>query len=184
MKIAVGLKNNWQNIHLLEIMFNVGVHMLSLAGEHLLVQICFMFFISFGSVVVCVGSSQHCPEGKETPRLIPEPKSMVSTRWHYLTWNRSVSGRFHFRRIQLVLLMGATNILVKARFAASLKRVGEQLIKAPEIGVNQHHFSTQRKGTSGLFADRRLMPFRWTHRLKQPTRAHCSHCSTAFHRLL
>ena len=28
-------------------MFNVGVHMLSLAGEHLLVQICFMFFISF-----------------------------------------------------------------------------------------------------------------------------------------
>lgn len=28
-------------------MFNVGVHMLSLAGEHLLVQICFMLFFFY-----------------------------------------------------------------------------------------------------------------------------------------
>lgn len=38
-----------------------------------------------------------------------------------------VSGRFYFRQIQikLVFLMGATNILVKARFAASFKCIGE-----------------------------------------------------------
>lgn len=56
-------------------MFNVGVHMLSIAGEHLLVQICFM---SFCSVAVCIESSQHHPEGEETPQL-GWPRSVVST---------------------------------------------------------------------------------------------------------
>lgn len=53
-----------------EIMFNVGVHMLSLAGEHLLVQTCFMFIIiiiviiSYCSVVICTGKCQRHPEGE------------------------------------------------------------------------------------------------------------------------
>lgn len=48
-------------------MFSVGVHMLSLAGEHLLVQTWFCFFVS--SDVVCIGSFQHRPEVRETLRF-------------------------------------------------------------------------------------------------------------------
>lgn len=36
--------------------------------------LCFYFF--FCSVVVCVGSAQHHPEGKETPRF-SQPKPMT-----------------------------------------------------------------------------------------------------------
>lgn len=46
------------NVHLL---LNVGVHMLSLAGEHLLVQKCFMF----SSSVVCVMRSAPVGSGRE-----------------------------------------------------------------------------------------------------------------------
>lgn len=45
------------------------LHMLSLAGEHLLVQTCFMFIIiiiiiSYCSVVICTGKCQRHPEGE------------------------------------------------------------------------------------------------------------------------
>lgn len=54
-----------KNVHLLEIMFNVGVHMLSLAGEHLLVQICFMFFISFCLLLFVLGVLSTIERGKK-----------------------------------------------------------------------------------------------------------------------
>lgn len=60
-------------------MLNVGVHMLSLAGEHLLVQICFMFHFLFDLFVVCVGSGQHHPEGRgeiEAP-FLSRPESLT-----------------------------------------------------------------------------------------------------------
>lgn len=54
------------NVHLLrelDLLLNVGVHMLSLAGEHLLVQKCFMFFSS-----VCVKCSALVEDGREPGR--------------------------------------------------------------------------------------------------------------------
>lgn len=52
-------------------MFNVGVHMLSLAGEHLLVQICFMFLFLFVLLLMFVlgvfSPIQRGGETKPTP---------------------------------------------------------------------------------------------------------------------
>lgn len=51
-------------------LLNVGVHMLSLTGEHLLVQKCFMF----SSSVVCVMCSAPVKNGTESERRQPNPQ--------------------------------------------------------------------------------------------------------------
>lgn len=157
-------------------MLHVGVHMLSLAGEHLLVQICFMFLFLFLICCLCwecSATSRGAGYSTSWPAQIHSKYLLIS-----LTPNDSVCARFNSSQIHILFLAGAANIMAKARFAESWKCMAEWLIKELEIRVTQHRFPTQWKWTSGLrFANRCMMPFWWTHRLKQSSRAHLPQCS-------
>lgn len=52
-------------------MFNVGVHMLSIAGEHLLVQICFMFLCPFVLLLFVLGVLSTIQKGGGTATTRP-----------------------------------------------------------------------------------------------------------------
>lgn len=88
--------------------------------------LCFLFLFDL-SLFVWECSAPSRGDGNPTPWLahIHGKYPLITQEKYYLTSNCSISGRFYFRQIQLVFLMGAANILAKARFAASLKCIGE-----------------------------------------------------------
>lgn len=105
-------------------MFNVGVHMLSLAGEHLLVQTCFMFLFFFVLLLFVLGVVSTIQRGQKLCAMdSPQPWYVPAYHTGKTPLNCSIVGQIYFRQIQLVFLL-----------SASLKCTGKQLIKA----VNQN----------------------------------------------
>lgn len=159
--------------------------MLSLAGEHLVVQICFMFHL-FLTCSLCweqsapsIGATNlHSSPG--TARIPGECQLIAHEEHNLFKSSWSICDRFYFRQIHLMFLMGAWPWQDFRGTFEMHRRVGTgNHCESASIlcTVKNEHLGRS------LPTDTRCH-FRWTHRLKRPAWARCSQCSTASDRLL